>query len=338
MRSSGTITRKMPKRRLSLAHERWPIAGSFTISRGSKTHADVVVATLEEDGAIGRGESVPYGRYGETIEATLAALEAARDAIEAGLARDTIADHVVPLSGRNALDCALWDLTAKQSGKRVWQLAHRPEWQPVVTAYTLSLGSPDAMAEAAMAASNRPLLKLKLGREGDEERLKCVRKAAPKARIIVDANEGWSPDILPRMLAMCAEQRVELVEQPLPADKDEALAKIARPVAVCADESAHDRHGLAGLVGKYDAVNIKLDKTGGLTEALAMEQAAREQGFKIMVGCMVATSLAMAPALLVAQGAEIADLDGPLLLARDREPGLRYDNSTVFPPAPELWG
>jgi L-Ala-D/L-Glu epimerase len=327
----------MPNRRLSLAHERWPIAGNFTISRGSKTHADVVVVTLEEDGAVGRGESVPYGRYGETVEATLAALEAARDAIEAGLGRDDVANHVPPLSGRNALDCALWDLAAKQSGKRVWQLAHRPEWQPIVTAYTLSLASPEAMAEAA-AMSDRPLLKLKLGREGDEERLKRVREAVPNSRIIVDANEGWSPENLPRMLAICAEQRVEMVEQPLPADKDGALAEIARPVAVCADESAHDRHGLAGLSGKYDAVNIKLDKTGGLTEALAMERAARDQGFKIMVGCMVATSLAMAPALLVAQVAGIADLDGPLLLARDREPGLRYDGSTVFPPTPELWG
>jgi L-alanine-DL-glutamate epimerase-like enolase superfamily enzyme len=327
----------MPKRRLSLAHERWPIAGNFTISRGSKTHADVVVVTLEEDGAVGRGESVPYGRYGETVEATLAALEAARDTIQAGLGRDGVANHVAPLSGRNALDCALWDLAAKQSGKRVWQLAHRPEWRPIVTAYTLSLASPEVMAAAA-AMSDRPLLKLKLGREGDEERLKRVREAVPNSRIIVDANEGWSPEMLPRMLAMCAEQRVEMVEQPLPADSDEALAEIARPVAVCADESAHDRHGLAGLVGKYDAVNIKLDKTGGLTEALAMERAARDQGFRIMVGCMIATSLSMAPAVLVAQGAGIADLDGPLLLARDREPGLHYDGSTLFPPAPELWG
>jgi L-alanine-DL-glutamate epimerase-like enolase superfamily enzyme len=338
MRSNGTITRKMPKRRLSLAHERWPIAGSFTISRGSKTHADVVVVTLEEDGAIGRGESVPYGRYGETVEATLAALEGAREVIEAGLGRDGVANHLAPLSGRNALDCALWDLAAKQSGKRVWQLVHRPEWQPIVTAYTLSLDSPDAMAEAAATMADRPLLKLKLGREGDEERLRRVRVAAPNARIIVDANEGWSPDALPRMLAICAEHDVEMVEQPLPAGSDGVLSEIARPVAICADESAHDRHGLAGLVGKYDAVNIKLDKTGGLTEALAMERAARDHGFKVMVGCMLATSLAMAPALLVAQGPGIADLDGPLLLAKDRQPGLRYEGSIVFPPGPDLWG
>ena len=326
----------MPK--LTLAHERWPIAGSFTISRGSKTHADVVTVTIEEAGHAGRGECVPYGRYNETVEATLAALEHARPAIEAGLTRDQVAAHVAPLSGRNALDCALWDLEAKCKGTTVWRLAGLAEPKPIATAYTLSLDTPEKMAAAAATASTRPLLKLKLGREGDAERLRLIRAAAPNTRLIIDANEGWSPEILPRMLAVCAECGVELVEQPLPASDDEALRRIARPVAVCADESAHDSHSLEALRGKYDAVNIKLDKTGGLTEALVMRDAARAMGFQVMVGCMLATSLAMAPAFLVAQGAEIADLDGPLLLQRDREPGIEFTGSLMHAPKPELWG
>jgi L-alanine-DL-glutamate epimerase-like enolase superfamily enzyme len=326
----------MPK--LALAHERWPIAGSFTISRGSKTHADVVTVTLEQDGHVGRGECVPYGRYNETVEATLAALERARPAIEAGLTRAEVAAHVAPLSGRNALDCALWDLEAKRKGTTVWQLAGLSEPKPIVTAYTLSLDTPEKMAAAAAAASARPLLKLKLGRDGDVERLRLIHAAAPKSRLIIDANEGWSPKDLPRMLAVCAECGVEMVEQPLPASDDEALKHISRPVAVCADESAHDSHGLAALRGKYDAVNIKLDKTGGLTEALVMRDAARAMEFEIMVGCMLATSLAMAPAFLVAQGAETADLDGPLLLQRDREPGIEFEGSLMHAPKPGLWG
>jgi len=324
--------------RLALAHERFPIAGSFTISRGSKTHADVVTVTLEENGHIGRGECVPYGRYNETVEATMIALEQARPAIEAGLTRDKIAAHVEPMSGRNALDCALWDLEAKRKGITVWQLAGLSEPKSIVTAYTLSLDSPEKMATAATAVSARPLLKLKLGRDGDVERLRLIRAAAPKSRLIIDANEGWSPAILPRMLDVCAECGVEMVEQPLPAADDDALARITRPVAVCADESAHDAHGLEALRGKYDAVNIKLDKTGGLTGALAMRDAAKAAGFEIMVGCMLATSLAMAPAFLVAQGCEIADLDGPLLLERDREPGIVFEGSLMHSASSELWG
>jgi L-alanine-DL-glutamate epimerase-like enolase superfamily enzyme len=325
-------------RKVTLAHERWPIAGSFTISRGSKTHADVVTVTLEEHGHVGRGECVPYGRYNETVEATLAALEAARSAIEAGLTRAQVPAHVAPLSGRNALDCALWDLEAKRNGTTVWRLAGLPEPKPIVTAYTLSLDTPQKMAEAAAAASARPLLKLKLGRDGDVERLRLIRAAAPNSRLIIDANEGWSPEDLPRMLGVCAECGVEMVEQPLPASDDEALRGMKRPVAVCADESAHDSHGMEALRGKYDAVNIKLDKTGGLTGALVMRDAARAAGFQVMVGCMLATSLAMAPAFLVAQGVEIADLDGPLLLQRDREPGIEFQGSLMHAPMAELWG
>jgi L-alanine-DL-glutamate epimerase-like enolase superfamily enzyme len=326
-------------RKLTLKHESWPIAGSFTISRGSKTSAEVVVVTLEEDGVVGRGECVPYGRYGETVEGVLAALEAARPRIEAGLERDDVPDVLEPRAARNAVDCALWDLTAKQAGKAVWELLGMGEPRPLVTAYTLSLDSAEAMRKSAEKAAHRPLLKVKLGRgEGDIERLRAIRAGAPMSRLIVDANEGWKPEQLPALLDACAELGVVMVEQPLPAGNDEALRGMRRSVAVCADESAHDRHGLEDLLGKYDALNIKLDKTGGLTEALGLAGAARAEGLQLMVGCMVSTSLAMAPAMLVAQSATVVDLDGPLLLARDREPGIRFEGNTMFWPSPELWG
>jgi L-Ala-D/L-Glu epimerase len=325
----------MPK--LTIAHESWPIAGGFTISRGTKTSAEVVVVTLEVGGAAGRGECVPYARYDETVESTVAALEAVRSTVERGLARDALA-ALPGKAARNALDCALWDLEAKLTGTPAWQRAGFAELRPLVTAYTLSLDSPAAMAAAAAKAATRPLLKLKLGAPGDAERLVAVRRAAPQARIIVDANEGWTADDLPRMFAACLEAGVELVEQPLPAGDDAALARLRRPIAVCADESAHDREGLAELVGRYDAVNIKLDKTGGLTEALALAGAARQHDLKIMVGCMLATSLAMAPAMLVGQFADVVDLDGPLLLARDRDPGIRFEASLMHPPPAALWG
>lgn len=326
-------------RKLTLKHESWPIAGSFTISRGSKTTAEVVVVTLEEDGAVGRGECVPYGRYGETVEGVLAALEAARPRIEAGLERDTLADVLEPRAARNALDCALWDLQAKQAGKPVWELLGMAQPKPLVTAYTLSLDSAEAMRKAAEKSAHRPLLKVKLGRgEGDIERLKAIRAGAPMSRLIVDANEGWKPEELPALLDACAELGVVMVEQPLPAGNDEALKGMRRPVSVCADESAHDRHGLEALLGKYDAINIKLDKTGGLTEALGLAGAARAEGLQLMVGCMVATSLSMAPAMLVAQSATVVDLDGPLLLAKDREPGIRFEGNTMHWPSRELWG
>ena len=324
--------------KLTIAHESWPIAGSFTISRGSKTKADVVVVTLSEDGVVGRGECVPYPRYHETVPQVIAALEATRGLIEDGLTRDGIARYVAPKAARNALDCALWDLEAKRSGKPVWQLAGLAEPEPVITAYTLSLDTPEAMAKAATVAADRPLLKLKLGREGDEERIRAIREAAPKARLIVDANEGWNDAALPRMLAACAEAGIELVEQPLPASSDEALKSVDRLVPICADESAHDVEGVAALLGKYDAVNIKLDKTGGLTGALALARAARADDLKIMVGCMLATSLAMAPAMLLAQFSGIVDLDGPLLLKQDRSPGITYAGSLMHPPPRALWG
>jgi L-alanine-DL-glutamate epimerase-like enolase superfamily enzyme len=323
---------------LSIAQESWPIAGSFTISRGSKTAAEVVVVTLEEEGHRGRGECVPYPRYNETVEGVMASLEAARAKIEAGFSHADLPGLVKPRAAQNALDCALWDLEAKRAGKPVWQLALLQQPRPMTTAYTLSLDTPEAMAKAAAEASHRPLLKLKLGREGDVERLRLIRAAAPASRLIIDANEGWTSGELPLLLQTCAAVGVELVEQPLPAADDEALLHITHDVPVCADESTHDRRNLHKLVGKYDAINIKLDKTGGLTEALALAQAAKGLNFRIMVGCMLSTSLAMAPAMLVAQFAQVIDLDGALLLARDRNPGITYDGSLMYPPEPDLWG
>src|SRR5947209_1761389 len=301
--------------------ERWPIAGGFTISRGAKTEAVTVVAEIRHGGHAGRGECVPYPRYGETPEASLRALEAMIEPVAGGLDRGALQTAMPPGAARNALDCALMDLEAKRSSRRVWELLGRPEPKARTTAYTISLGSPEIMAAATAKAAHRPLLKIKLGGDGDTMRIAAVRQAAPKSELIVDANEAWTPDNLERNLAACASAGVTLVEQPLPADADETLARMSRPLAVCADESVHDRASLERLRGRYDAVNIKLDKTGGLTEAMALKAAARAAGFRLMVGCMLGTSLAMAPALLVADGAAIVDLDGPLLLARDRKPG-----------------
>ena len=323
---------------LSARIERWPIAGSFTISRGAKTEAVTVVAQVSRGGHSGRGECVPYPRYGETVEATLAALEAMQEPLSRGLTRQDLQAAMPPGAARNALDCALVDLEAKTSGQRAWDLLGRPAPKPCITAYTISLGTAEVMAAATAKAAHRPLLKIKLGGDGVGARIAAVRKAAPDSELIVDANEAWTPDNLERNLRDCAQAGVKLVEQPLPAGQDEALARIHRPVAVCADESVHDRASLCGLRARYDAVNIKLDKTGGLTEAVAMADAAQALGFEIMVGCMVATSLAMAPAMLLTAQARFVDLDGPLLLARDRDGGLRYDGSLVYPPDAALWG
>ncbi|MBI5264644.1 MAG: dipeptide epimerase [Bradyrhizobium sp.] len=318
--------------------ERFPIAGSFTISRGAKTEAVTVVAEIGLDGLTGRGECVPYPRYRETPEATLAAIQAMQEHIARGLDREALQTAMPPGAARNALDCAFVDLEAKRAGKRAWNLLGRPAPHPCTTAYTISLGTPEAMAAATARVAHRPLLKIKLGGAGDGARIRAVRKAAPESELIVDANEAWTAANLEPNLAACAEAGVTLVEQPLPAGQDEVLARIRRPLAVCADESVHDRKSLEHLRERYDAVNIKLDKTGGLTEALAMADAAQALGFQIMVGCMVATSLSMAPAMLLTPRARFVDLDGPLLLARDRDNGLRYDGSLVFPPEASLWG
>jgi L-alanine-DL-glutamate epimerase-like enolase superfamily enzyme len=327
----------VPKRGLHIAVERFPIAGRFVISRGAKTEAVVVVATLSEGEFRGRGECVPYARYGESVESVVAQIEACRPAIETGAGRNDLQKALPAGAARNALDCALWDLEAKRSGMQAFQRAGLAPPAPVITAYTLSLDTPEAMAAAAISAA-RPLLKLKLGSDGDAERLAAIRAAVPNAALIVDANEAWSPENLAANLAACAAHGVALIEQPLPAGRDAILADITHPVPLCADESLHDRGDLAALRGRYDAINIKLDKAGGLTEALALVDEAAQLGFEVMIGCMVATSLAMAPALLLAGRAQYVDLDGPLLLARDRPDGLVYDGSWVHPPAPVLWG
>ena len=318
--------------------ERWPVAGSFAISRGAKTEAVTVVAEVSQGGHTGRGECVPYPRYGETVEATVAALQAMQEPLASGLDRTALQAAMPAGAARNALDCALLDLEAKGLSERAWTVLGRAAPRPCTSAFTISLGTPEAMAAATAKAAHRPLLKIKLGGEGDTMRIAAVRKAAPESELIVDANEAWTSDNLERNLHACAELGVTLVEQPLPAAHDEALARIKRPVAVCADESVHDRTSLKGLRERYDAINIKLDKSGGLTEAFAMADAALALGFDIMIGCMVATSLSMAPAMLLTPQARFVDLDGPLLLAWDRDGGLRYEGSLVYPPEATLWG
>lgn len=325
-------------RTLAVAREVWPLRGAFRISRGSKTEAVVVVARVTQDGASGAGECVPYARYGESVESVLAQIEATRALIERGGGRDELQKALPAGAARNALDCALWDLEAKRAGKRVWQLAGLSAPQTLVTAFTLGVDEPEKMAEAARAAAHRPLLKLKLTGAGDLARVEAVRKAAPGSRLIVDANEAWDTALFDELSPKLAALGVDLIEQPLHAERDAGLAGREHPVAVCADESCHDVSSLAHVAGRYEAVNIKLDKTGGFTEALALRKAAFAAGYRVMVGCMVATSLAMAPAHLIAQGAAWADLDGPLLLDRDRDPGLRFEGSRVHAPDAQLWG
>ncbi len=319
---------------IDVVQEIFPLARAFTISRGSRTEARVVTATVTRGGLRGRGECVPYPRYGETPESVTAQIAARPPDVD----RLSLQWRLPPGAARNAVDCALWDLQAKRSNLPVWRLAGLAAPGPVITAFTLSLDTPAAMRAQAAEHAWRPLLKIKLGGEGDMARLAAVRDGAPAARIVVDANEGWSAEEYAALAPALLRLGVEMVEQPLPAVADAALAEMARPLPVCADESCHDRASLPGLKGKYDMVNVKLDKTGGLTEALALRDAARAAGYGVMVGCMVGTSLAMAPAVLVAQGAAVTDLDGPLLLAQDRAYPLRYDAEGVHPAAPELWG
>lgn len=322
--------------------ERYPIMGRFTIARGSKTEAEVITVTLTDpEGRAGRGECVPYKRYGESLERTLKELERAQSKIEAGIDLAELQRFMPAGAARNAVDCALWDLRAKQSGIPVWRALGLETPKPLVTCYTISLGTPEEMRSKAREAAHRPVLKIKLGsREDrdDQKRIRAVREGAPNARLIADANEGWTVDNVEENLRVCAEEGFELIEQPLPVAEDEYLRTIDRPVLLCADESVHDRSGLDRLVGLYDDVNVKLDKTGGLTEAFELTKAAREKGLGLMIGCMVGTSLAMAPALLLGAEARFVDLDGPLLLARDREDGLRYNGSQIEPAPSSLWG
>ncbi len=315
--------------------ERWPIAGRFVIARGARTVAEPVVVTIENNGITGRGECLPYPRYGESpqsVVAQIAAVALPRPD------RDLLARLMPAGAARNALDCALWDLEARTTGVPVAERCGVAPLQPRTTAYTINLGTPDSMAGDARRASGRPLLKIKLGGSDDARCLAAVRAAVPDACLIVDANEGWQPADLVPMLRACADCGVALVEQPLAADADEILARVDHPVPVCADESLHTGADLDSIAGKYDAVNIKLDKAGGLTHALELKAEARQRGLGIMIGCMVATSLSMAPAMILAVDADFVDLDGPLLLAADRVPGLIYRGSVIDPPPSGLWG
>ncbi len=328
----------MMHRRLDVAIERWPIAGTFVISRGSRTEATVVVATISDGVHVGRGECVPYARYGETVDGVVETIRSQSFAVAGGIDRAGMQAALPPGAARNALDCALWDFEAKASGISVVAMLGLGAPSPLTTAYTLSLGTPESMEAAARSAADRPLLKVKLGGEGDELRIAAVRRGAPQSRLIVDANEAWSPGSFDMLMRACRDAGVELIEQPLPVGADDLLRSRERLVPVCADESLHSAEDCPLLADRYDAVNIKLDKTGGLTEGFGVLAAARANGLAVMVGCMVGTSLAMAPAVLLAQQADFVDLDGPLLLARDREPGLDYRGSLVSPPTPALWG
>lgn len=319
---------------ISVERDVFRLAQVFTISRGSRTQAEVLTVRVERNGHVGWGECVPYARYDETLDSVAAEIAN----VPADITRDQLQEALAAGAARNALDCALWDLEAKVAGKRAWDVAGMTAPGPEITAYTLSLDTPDAMEAQAAKNAFRPLLKIKLGTPDDMPRLEAVRRGAPKSTIIVDANEGWSAEVYQDLAPHLVRLGVALVEQPLPAGDDDALLGMARPVPVCADESCHDRSSLAHLKGKYDVVNIKLDKTGGLTEALLLKHAALAQGYDVMVGCMVGSSLAMAPATLVAQGVSFTDLDGPLLLAEDRQCPLKFDEFGVHAPETTLWG
>lgn len=324
--------------KLSVNIEAFKLAQVFTISRGSRTEAQVITVNLADGDWVGRGECVPYARYGETMESVNAQIDSVKLAIEAGMTRDELQSALPAGTARNALDCAMWDLDAKRTNTPVWKLAGLSAPSSVTSCYTLSLEEPEKMRAAAASHAAMPILKIKLGGEGDLARLRAVRDGAPDSRLVVDANEGWTIDDYHELAPVMVELGVALVEQPLPAGEDDALLGIERVLPICADESCHDVKSLDALKGKYDFINIKLDKTGGLTEALALKAAAESTGFKIMVGCMVSTSLAMAPAVLVAQGAQIVDLDGPLLLAEDRDPAIAFNGAVMSPAAKELWG
>ena len=327
----------MTGRKLTARVERWPIAGAFRISRGAKTEAEVVVAEVTDGAARGWGEATPYARYGETTRSALDLIESVRGEIESGLSREDLQLALPAGAARNVLDCALWDLEAKVSGTPVWRRAGLEPPRPLTTFYTVSVDTPEAMGRAA-ALSGRPALKLKLGGEGDLARVAAVRRAARDARLVVDANEALTFAALQALAPALAALGVELIEQPLPAGRDEALEGYQSPVMLCADESLHTRAELEACARRYGCVNVKLDKCGGLTEALSLTTAARARGMAVMAGCMVATSLSMAPAMLFAQDAAFVDLDGALLLARDREPALRATGSVLHPPDAKLWG
>ncbi|MEM8827556.1 MAG: N-acetyl-D-Glu racemase DgcA [Pseudomonadota bacterium] len=323
---------------LSVRIERVPTDGAFTISRGAKTHVDVVVAEIAAGDVVGKGEGTPIYYRGETAESVAADLFQMASAVAGRIGRSDLLTAMPAGAGRNALDAALWDLEAKLTGKRVWERLALPKPQPMLTAFTISVGEPEVMEAAARKAARRELLKVKLAGEGDLERMAAVRKGAPDARIIADANEAWTGLDIERLSAEMATHRVELIEQPLPAGSEAEMEHVRALVPFCADESVHDFDSLDACLGRFDFVNVKLDKAGGLTEALRLIEGARAAGMGVMTGCMLSTSLGIAPAFYAAMQGQFADLDGPLLLARDREHGLRFEGSDVWPPEPELWG
>ena len=329
---------KRANRTLKIICESWPLKRSFAISRDVKTCADVILVELCEGEVVARAECVPYPRYGESISSVTEQLFKLKKVMESGLSRAELQTTIGPGAARNALDCVLWDLESKLAKKPIWKIAGIAKLKPVLTAETISIDSPRAMGLRARELAEAPILKIKLDSKNIFERLKAIRTNAPKARLIIDPNESWNSALLGPLSSEAASLGVEMIEQPMPSNNDNELELMRASVAICADESCHDRSDLEKLVGKYNMINIKLDKTGGLTEALALKTKAEEMGFRIMVGCMVATSLAMAPAILIAQGASIVDLDGPLLLRDDRTPGLEFKGHNVFPAKPELWG
>lgn len=328
----------MPKRQVTVRVERFATAGAFVISRGSKTHVDVVVAEIRDGGAVGRGEATAIYYLGETPDGLADQIRNAATLVEDGASRADLLTHLPAGGARKALDCALWNLEAKLAGQPVWRLVGLPEPRPLLTAYTISLGEPAAMEAAARAASRYELLKLKLSGEGDEERVAAVRRGAPHARLIIDANEAWAGQDIEAKAAAMRDLRVELIEQPVPAGQDHLLDGLRSPVPLCADETIHDRATLGDAIGRYALINIKLDKTGGLTEALALAHAAKQRGLDLMTGCMLSTSLGVAPAFYVGMQSQFVDLDGPLLLAKDREHGINFVGSEMHPPSRELWG
>ncbi|MDE2295951.1 MAG: dipeptide epimerase [Gammaproteobacteria bacterium] len=324
--------------RLSIRQESWRVDGVFAIARGAQTIADLVVVELRSSGNLGHGECEPQDFYGESVESVIAQIESVRPRIEAGISRDELLECLPPGAARNAVDCAMWDLEAKCGGRSAWQIAGLPP-RTVVTDFSLSLDTPEAMHRRALRYRDWPILKIKLGGgEVDVERVRAVREAAPNARLTADANESWTIAQLERDAPVLRTLGVELIEQPLPAKADAPLRGYQPEIPLCADEACHTRASLDRIQGLYQFVNIKLDKTGGLTEALALANEARARGLRLMVGCMTGTSLATAPALLVATLAEYVDLDGPLLLAEDRDPPVPYAGGVISPAPPALWG
>ncbi|UGA57554.1 N-acetyl-D-Glu racemase DgcA [Vibrio sp. VB16] len=322
---------------ISFKVKSWPIRGSFTISRGSKTQADVIQVKISNNGVMGRGECVPYARYNETIDSTLTELESVLPVLKKGVTREALQDLLPPGAARNAVDCALWDLECKQKQQRIWDTLATSH-DALLTAFTLSLDSPENMKKAAIENAFRPLLKLKLGGGEDLARVAAVREGSPNAKIILDANEAWTPELYNVLIPELVKLGVAMIEQPFPVGMDHILETLPRPIPICADESCHDRESLGEIIGRYDMINIKTDKTGGLTEALALKNQAEQAGLQIMVGCMLSSSLSMAPAFVVAQGVDIVDLDGPLLLSEDIEHGFEFDNNHMMPFSTELWG